>query len=1484
MKKQFNLLVTIILMLSLLPVTVPAGATEGDINPDIEYTDSLFKLTGTAERNKTYPKYMFNAANVPNDKCITIGDDTFILKGDLSVSDNNDIIKVTAKEDITIPVSNDGIAVKKIAFLSGGYEADSNFDITFNFTNGSTKTIEDISVPAMTENTENSYDMGKCIITKKSGIRTLFQEGTVNVYLAKISIDPKSVSNVKSVTLQNASNDMFVAAVKISEYSESDLEASVELVINESLQQYKGKTFLDITENDITDVRTLVNNLAIAKEKGLSVATDENIEFANNLKDGYELYSGCITTKEAIEKYTEEYIENGEFKLAVSEVSDIQKTIDDLMDFLVYSEAYSEEEKMRENLLKIAEYFNVTVNVETKNFDIEKIEKYINDLKIRSYEEDADKIYVKYKDKKISDIVEADLEELSDLLDLYKEIEDIGGRVKEEEKEHIEYLCNHYYSYKNSEVPYTVDISKYFTNDAIGYSGETIDTDTWITCRDNNNIRGDEVIKQLVDNKKYIDEQLVTEESGEPVFYDTGVDIPFLLEENTLHAKVLDIILLGNMSGNAKNIIIEPETKKRAENIYILLFGTKGTFVTTVTYDDNSQSEESISLNFTRTANQLNSNPYSGGFWYIGNWVKNQLDSSGLVLQKVSGEPHLNVLKIPVDSSKRISKIKLDYSSSQSGSLYIYGITEFPMMNDKLSEKVKTLYAEVITDTGVDTSDMDKIRKLSAYYNESVVRGLKIEGIDEEKIMSASRMVLDISSEIKRYDKDTVKAKIDFSVPVKKSSLNALISIDDDVVENAEWKLSEDKTQFTAEIPVTKNGGKKIKIELDKSLAIEEYPSIVLENNYIAEYQLPDYISFEYYEDDGELSLTNNSEVNQNYFVYAGIVSGDEKVLYSALLKEGNVGIGKTETEKLNLNAKLEEYKLIDDSAKIKIFITDEKLSPLCEVTEVKGVEESSVAGADYKEPVLDLEKDVLTVNGYTKKGIVNVVVKDSTNKILYSGNRKTDGYFRFDIQLDKEKITESGYLLIELGGDGFSEKYVNSEVYFPVMSDRVNVVNSIVDAKSASEIEVLLNDLTKTLSMNFKPFVELIKDESEKKALAERIYSVKKEFEKINSDDTETEIASKLASAQLIIKQQSVLEAFKQNKNEIVALDSALLYEDVMDYNSIDLKGVTLYNIYNKSITEKGKDEINSSLMGKNYESVDDFKKEFAKAILLGALRNPTTKGVGYITEALTKENAEATELEISKYFEIKDKSAINKGIANLNISSLKDLKDYIDEYKMPQGGNSGGSTGGNSGGGIGSTGGASVITNSNVIENNFNVVKTEKEYIFIDVNEEHWAYNSIYNLYNSGVVAGTGNKSFEPDSQVTRAQFVKMLCVLMGEDVAYGDGEFKDVPPDAWYAGYVYAAFNKGWINGLGDGSFGPDTPISRQDICSILYRVKNFENTEIKEFRDNSEISEYAKEAVKILSGAGIVNGFPDGEFKPKENCTRAQAANLLYNFSK
>lgn len=111
-----------------------------------------------------------------------------------------------------------------------------------------------------------------------------------------------------------------------------------------------------------------------------------------------------------------------------------------------------------------------------------------------------------------------------------------------------------------------------------------------------------------------------------------------------------------------------------------------------------------------------------------------------------------------------------------------------------------------------------------------------------------------------------------------------------------------------------------------------------------------------------------------------------------------------------------------------------------------------------------------------------------------------------------------------------------------------------------------------------------------------------------------------------------------------------------------------------------------------------------------------------------------------------------------------------------------------------------------------------------------------------------------------------------------------FKDVSENDWYYKYVNSAVTLGIVNGLGDGTFCADDPISRQDMAVISVKalkcvnlLPEFSSTSI--FTDYADISGYAVEAVGRMSQAGIISGDVNGAFRPKSIATRAEAAKIV-----
>ncbi len=174
-----------------------------------------------------------------------------------------------------------------------------------------------------------------------------------------------------------------------------------------------------------------------------------------------------------------------------------------------------------------------------------------------------------------------------------------------------------------------------------------------------------------------------------------------------------------------------------------------------------------------------------------------------------------------------------------------------------------------------------------------------------------------------------------------------------------------------------------------------------------------------------------------------------------------------------------------------------------------------------------------------------------------------------------------------------------------------------------------------------------------------------------------------------------------------------------------------------------------------------------------------------------------------------------------------------------------------------------------------------------FPDLSSVNWAKDSIRKLKVRGVISGDENGNFNPNSNVTRAEFVKMLVSAMNMQ-GLGTGlSFEDVNADAWYYDYIIAGAENGLVSGMTEASFGPNLPITRQDASVIIHRAATIKNVnldaiETNNIADESEIASYAKDAVKALYASNLLNGVGEGKFAPKNNMTRAQAAVIMCSF--
>ena len=170
----------------------------------------------------------------------------------------------------------------------------------------------------------------------------------------------------------------------------------------------------------------------------------------------------------------------------------------------------------------------------------------------------------------------------------------------------------------------------------------------------------------------------------------------------------------------------------------------------------------------------------------------------------------------------------------------------------------------------------------------------------------------------------------------------------------------------------------------------------------------------------------------------------------------------------------------------------------------------------------------------------------------------------------------------------------------------------------------------------------------------------------------------------------------------------------------------------------------------------------------------------------------------------------------------------------------------------------------------------------------KEHWATDYIGAL--KGELKGFPDGKFYPDDNITRAEFVTILSRVSGEDISeyYDVNIFDDISNNTiWYKGNA----NWAYINGVAvgyNGRFDGDRNITREEMSKMVmnyiksYDVDISKSNYQKYFHDENEIASWAHESVMFLADHEILNGMGDGRFAPKENTSRAQAAQIIYNF--
>ena len=160
--------------------------------------------------------------------------------------------------------------------------------------------------------------------------------------------------------------------------------------------------------------------------------------------------------------------------------------------------------------------------------------------------------------------------------------------------------------------------------------------------------------------------------------------------------------------------------------------------------------------------------------------------------------------------------------------------------------------------------------------------------------------------------------------------------------------------------------------------------------------------------------------------------------------------------------------------------------------------------------------------------------------------------------------------------------------------------------------------------------------------------------------------------------------------------------------------------------------------------------------------------------------------------------------------------------------------------------------------------------------------AYTDSYlqQMVDWGFMRGDISGNLRPDNPISRAEFVTVINRALGYEKLGGD-PFQDVPDSAWYAEDVDIAYTEGYISGTSKTTFSPDSSITREEAAIILTRnlMLQPDTGENTSFTDSRELSEWSRGYIATAARYGLVNGYPDGSFRPKNQITRGEAAILV-----
>lgn len=689
------------------------------------------------------------------------------------------------------------------------------------------------------------------------------------------------------------------------------------------------------------------------------------------------------------------------------------------------------------------------------------------------------------------------------------------------------------------------------------------------------------------------------------------------------------------------------------------------------------------------------------------------------------------------------------------------------------------------------------------------------------------------------------------------------------------------KPQYNESISVTvsliRNGNVLLKKDMSYEIKVPKQLSIAADMR----------ITEDGYCVDAEVSNTYSEMLEKAIIICAGY-KGNEFVSYAT---DNIENLYANQNENLQFDLKGEDFD------RIKIFAVKECENPIimssCEeikITDNDEISESTEAISGEGKLSITATYDTINKIMHISTGLNEQRMQDAAIillsaegniKFAWAGNTDDNSNVGVKFGIINDGKLSDPYNIYAAVGQNFMT-IGNAVTYLYSEDDRKNALKAIEDAKPENIEELIFNSDYKIIYQIDRTEYDKISPES-KKEVAKSIAG--KNFDDIS--DIRSEWSKKVA-----------FQIVADEINNAEAGDGV----DLIEKNA-ELLNIKLDGMYSK-LNHEAKESLFSTYMkGKGLVNAEAIKDTFENAEKLTVLKTLTAAEI--VDNAIIETYHEYLQIDNSDYIYFNGLSksekykVIQKFKTQMNsISEAKSISggfaEAVKESKSSTGSGSGGKTSSSSGGGGSYSKSPSYSAVQPIKKDDIvaDLIDENGNYSFFDdISADEWYYEAVRTLKSKKIIDGTANNKFEPDSAITREEFVKMIVLAFDMYNANAETTFSDTNSIFWHYRYIASAQAAGIIKGVSDSEFGVGKPITREEMAVIINRIIDYkkiapENSlaESKEFTDKGQESEWASESIENLKNYGYMNGFEDGTFRPAENVSRAMAAQTVYNIVK